>query len=144
MPLQYADINPGVIACFDEQRLHADPEVITNYYQAPVFKNRPYVCYGVDRWYSLWAPLTTQPRPDRLWLPPHWFICTGSVRLPRRAMYLLDGGNALRAPMHVAVAAAQDDLIERYGGRRFLSPDGLAAVINRLNLRVGPFAPTSA
>jgi hypothetical protein len=106
MPLTEAEIEPGAIAYFDVEVLHADAEVQISgdRVQREVTGNQ-FVCHSVTGQRSCWSPLTATYRHPRIRIEPEW-VANGYGPLAAGGVWLQDGKNTYCGPSASFVAGS--------------------------------------
>ncbi|HJP89036.1 MAG TPA: hypothetical protein VJ850_08385 [Candidatus Limnocylindrales bacterium] len=132
MPLRPEDIDPGAVAYFEVAFLNSDPLVTGPAH--PTNRNGPFVCYDHVNGQSAWSAITSQERPERLYLEPQWRQ-GGSNAWRNGAQYLNDGATTYAGPDASFIAAAINEA--PMNPRPTLSADGVAAVIVAVRARGG-------
>jgi len=90
-------------------------------------KTRPFICVGRCEGRSAWVALTTQRKPNRLWIRPAWIV-GGLPRLRRQNQYLRDA-----AQIVVMTDATYSAAVRLFGERQAqLTDDGLTSVLIRV------------
>lgn len=128
MKIREHEVVPGLIAFLDHRRLHRSPGVTSTSCVDDVvdFKVRGFLCMATLDGHSVWSPLTTTWRPERLHLRQEW-RGGGGEALRRGDVYLLDGANLYMGPTQAFINASACEKTHS-GQRAHLTTEGLSAV----------------
>jgi hypothetical protein len=127
--LQPDDINPGIIAWFDDNTLNTDPHVskppkFDGWIKQRATGGRPFICLEADDDESTWVALSAQYNEAYLKLNAAWIRPAGMLK---KASYVT--GNVYEGPHHsFCVAAAQTEHPKMDRQRPKLLLTGLKAV----------------
>lgn len=126
MPAIHDDeIEPGLVVFVDPQQLLADARVCHTK-DPPTSRSGPFVCTSSGSGHSTWAPLTTEPRRERLLLEREW-LSGGHRQWLRDDQYLNDGANTWTGPDDAFVTASHAELTGP-SNRARVSATGMEAI----------------
>ena len=136
MPLQAAEIQPGAVAYFDIEALHAAPEVTMTgaRVQRQVTGNQ-FVCYKVEGGMSYWSPLTASFKKERTLIKAEW-VAHGYGPLGAGQVWLQDGANTYRGPNAAFEAASHTEQAFNVA-RPAVSQEALQAIHKAIQARCG-------
>ncbi len=134
MPLALNEIAVGVVAYFDPALLLADAQVARP--AVPVTRSGPFACVQCVAGRSVWSPITTQFRRERLEILPAW-RAEGSVQWRTDTLYLNDGANTYVGPSASFVNAAVAETPFTVINRPCITAQGVAAIMAAITLRRG-------
>ena len=104
------EIVVGLVSHLDQTMLTADPDVLDTYPQKQT-ELRPFVCVEAEAEYSVWTPLSSMFRRERLKIEDAWR--QGGIDMWRtRVCFLNDGANIYCGPNGSFIAASIDELTE--------------------------------
>ena len=119
------ELAPGLVSHLDQTMLTNDPDVLDTYPQTYT-ELRPFVCVSVREGVSIWTPLTSTYRKERLKIENAWR--TGGIEMWRdRVCYLNDGANTYSGRNASFIAASARELTDS-ATRSQMSEAGVAAV----------------
>ena len=128
--LEPEEIVVGLVSHLDQTMLTNDPDIIDTYPQKTT-ELRPFVCVKVDGEKSVWAPLSSTYRRERLKIKDEWR--QGGIDMWRnRRCYLNDGANTYHGPNTSFIAASINELTTP-GTRSQMSLEGIDAVLSEIN-----------
>jgi hypothetical protein len=132
MPLRAEDIAAGAVAYFDVGTLNADEDVSRPAF--PTTRNGPFVCYQQVGNQSVWTPITTQFRRERLEIKAEW-RSGGSPAWRENDQFVNDGATTYGGPADAFVWAASDEA--PFDVRPAVTEPGVAAIVAEVRQRGG-------
>lgn len=102
MALRLADIRVGAVAFLDHKVLLAEPGLHKG--SDTIDRPGPFVCLQIKGKLSAWAPITSEHRPERLFIQEAWRR-DGSDTWKTTDQYLTDGLNTWVGPNEAFVRA---------------------------------------
>lgn len=133
MTLAEDEIEPGAVAYFEADAISRDDRVDK---PVPPSRTGPCVCVQAANGRSVWSPLTTQFRKERLLIAQPWRL-EGSQKWQNDNIYLNDGANTYVGPDQAFVDAAKDETPFTVINRPRIADDGVKAIIKEIEKRHG-------
>ncbi|WP_157214507.1 hypothetical protein [Polaromonas sp. CF318] len=135
MALRSSDVSLGTIAFFDDKLLLAEHDIDAG--DTSLDRPGPFVCVQVMGAKSVWCAITSEYRPERLFIEPKWRQ-HGSDKWKEDNQYLNDGLNTFLGP-NVAFlrAAAKESPFNMYR-RPKINAEGVAAILFEVDKQGGP------
>lgn len=131
--IEVEEIARGLVVFLDKGILNSHPRVTSTGTLSRDDEPRPCVCYRVEENESVWTPLTTERRGERLEIEEVWKSggnpdCSGGYpQWLEQTQYLQDGANTYRGPHEVFVKASWRECTAM-GSRACVSEDGMARI----------------
>lgn len=143
MGLERDEVAVGVVANFDVDFLNDCQAIQKPASPTPPGRPRPFVCVQVQGDRSVWAPLTTQEKGatsdgdgHRLPIKPEWREY-GTEAWQRGDTYLNDGSTTYLGHSDAFVEASSAADTYHRKTRRWISKDGVSAILERIRARGG-------
>jgi hypothetical protein len=133
MPLSKQEIEPGAVAYYDSDLVLNDDRISD---AGLPLRDGPLICVQSVNGRSVWCPLTTQFRPERLLIRAEWRL-KGSQKWREDDIYLNDGANTFVGPDEAFVAAAANEIPFTVIDRPRVSMAGVEAIIVEIKNRAG-------
>ena len=134
MPLQLREVRSGAVAYFDHVRLLSEADI--EHHESGLDRPGPFLCVQVVGAQSVWCAITSHERPERLFLKEAWRR-DGAPGWRQTAQYLQDGLNTYLGPSEAFVRAAIDETPFTPFRRPWLTPSGVAAVLQEIQEQSG-------